>query len=62
MAYVFNLSDLYEYCIEKALDLLNRELLPNFKSMAMRAGLTYSTLNCRFRGITTLRAKANSKY
>jgi hypothetical protein len=62
MAYVFDLSDPYEYRIEKALDLLNRELLPNFKSMAVRAGLTYSTLSRRFRGITTSRAEANSEY
>jgi hypothetical protein len=45
MEYVFNLSDPYEYRIEKALDLLNRELLPNFESMALRAGLTRSTLS-----------------
>jgi len=62
MAYVFDLSDPYEYYIEKALDLLNRELLPNFKSMAIRAGLIYSALSRQFRGITTSRAEANSKY
>jgi hypothetical protein len=50
MEYVFDLSNPYEYRIEKALDLLNRELLPNFESMALRAGLT------------TSRAEANSEY
>jgi AraC-like DNA-binding protein len=62
MEYVFDLSDPYEYCIEKALDLLNRELLPNFESMALRAGLTRSTLSRRFRGVTTSRAEVNSEY
>jgi AraC-like DNA-binding protein len=62
MEYVFDLSDSYEYRIEKALDLLNRELLPNFESMALRAGLTRSTLSRRFRGVTTSRAEANSEY
>jgi hypothetical protein len=42
--------------------LLNRELLPNFESMALRAGLTYSTLSHRFKGVINSRAKANSKY
>jgi hypothetical protein len=60
--YVFDLSDPYEYHIEKALDLLNRELIPNCKSIALRAGLKYTTLSRRHRGITTSRAKANSKY
>jgi AraC-like DNA-binding protein len=62
MEYVFDLSDPYEYHMEKALDLLNRELLPNFESMALRAGLTRSTLSRRFRGVTTSRAEANSEY
>jgi hypothetical protein len=62
MEYVFDLSDPYEYRMEKALDLLNRKLLPNFESMALRAGLTHSTLSCRFRGVTTSRAEANSEY
>jgi hypothetical protein len=62
MEYVFDLSDPYEYRMEKALDLLNRELLPNFESMALRAGLTRSTLSRRFRGVTTSRAEANSEY
>jgi hypothetical protein len=62
MEYVFDLSDPYEYRMEKALDLLNRELLPNFESMALRAGLTHSTLSRRFRGVTTSRAEANSEY
>jgi hypothetical protein len=60
MEYVFNLSNPYEYHIEKALDLLNRELIPNYK--ALRAGLKYTTLSRRHRGITTSRAKVNSKY
>jgi hypothetical protein len=34
MEYVFDLSDLYEYYIEKVLDLLNRELDPNYDAMA----------------------------
>jgi AraC-like DNA-binding protein len=62
MEYVFDLSDPYDYRIEKALDLLNRELLPNFESIALRAGLTRSTLSRRFRGVTTSRAEANSEY
>ena len=39
MEYVFDLSDPYEYRMEKALDLLNRDLIPNCKSMALRACL-----------------------
>ena len=62
MEYVFDLSDPYDYHIEKALDLLNRELLPNFRSIAWRAGLTHSTLSRRFRGVTSSRAEANSEY
>jgi hypothetical protein len=62
MEYVFDLSNAYKYRIEKALDLLNRELLPNCESMALRAGLIYSTLSHQLRGVTSSRAKANSKY
>jgi hypothetical protein len=62
MEYVFDLSDPYEYRMEKVLDLLNRELIPNYKSMALRAGLERTTLSRRHRGITTSRAEANSEY
>jgi AraC-like DNA-binding protein len=62
MEYVFDLSDPYEYRIEKALDLLNRELDPNYGAMAKRAGLVHSTLSRRFRGVTASRAEANSEY
>ena len=59
MAYVFNLSKPYERYIKKVLDLLNRELVPNYKAMAARAGLGRTTLSRRFRGITISRAESN---
>jgi AraC-like DNA-binding protein len=59
--YVFDLSDPYEYRIEKALDLLNRELAPNYDAMAKRSGLGRTTLSRRFRGITVSRAEAISE-
>jgi hypothetical protein len=61
MEYVFDLSDPYEYHIKKALDLLNKELVPNYDTMANRLGLGHTTLSCRFRGITVSRAEANSE-
>ena len=61
MEYVFDLSEPYERRIEKALDLLNRELVPNFEAMAVRAGLGRTTLSRRFRGITVSRAESNSE-
>jgi len=33
--YIFDLSELYKCRIEKALDLLNRELVPNYKAIAV---------------------------
>jgi hypothetical protein len=48
--------------IEKAIDLLNRELDPNIYIMAKRAGLIYSTLRRRFCGQSTSQAIANSEY
>ena len=45
--------------MEKALDLLNRELVPNYEAMAARAGLGRTTLSRRFRGIIVFRAKLN---
>jgi uncharacterized protein YchJ len=59
MAYVFGLSELYKRYIEKALDLLNRELVPNYKAIAARASLGRTTLNYRFRGITIFKAESN---
>ena len=59
MAYVFDLSELYERRMEKALDLLNRELVLNYKAIAARAGLGRTTLSRRFRGIIVFRAKLN---
>ena len=59
--YVFNLSDPYEYRIEKALDLLNRELIPNYDVMANRSGLSRTTLSRRFCSITVSKAEANSE-
>ena len=61
MAYVFDLSEPYKRYIEKALDLLNKELVPNYKAIAARASLGRTTLNCRFRGITISRAESNSE-
>ena len=61
MAYVFDLSEPYERRIEKALDLLNRELVPNYEAIAARASLSCTTLSRRFRGITISRAELNSK-
>ena len=61
MEYVFDLPDPYEYRMEKALDLLNRELQPNYEAMAIRPGLQRSTLSRRFRGVTNSRAEANSE-
>jgi hypothetical protein len=61
MAYVFDLSEPYERRMEKALDLLNRELVPNYNTMAKRSGLGHTTLSRRFRGITVSRAEANSE-
>jgi len=62
MEYVFDLSDPYEYRIEKALDLLNRELEPNYDAMSRRAGLVRTTLSRRFRGVTTSRTEVNSEH
>jgi hypothetical protein len=59
--YVFDLLDLYKYRIEKALDLLNRELVLNYNVIANRSGLSRTTLSCRFRGITVFKARANSE-
>jgi hypothetical protein len=59
--YIFDLSKLYKYCIKKALDLLNRELVPNYKAIAVRAGLSYITLSCQFCGIIVFKAKLKSK-
>jgi AraC-like DNA-binding protein len=61
MEYVFDLLDPYEYHIEKALDLLNRELAPNYNAMAKRSGLSHTTLSHQFRGITISRVEAISK-
>ena len=61
MEYVFDLSDPYEYRMEKALDLLNRELTPNYQAMAKRSGLHRSTLSRRHRCITNSRAESNSE-
>jgi hypothetical protein len=61
MEYVFDLSDPYEYRMEKALDLVNRELIPNYQVMAKRSGLHCSTLSRRHRGITNSRAETNSE-
>jgi hypothetical protein len=60
--YVFNLSDLYEYRIEKALDLLNRELEPNYDAIAKRARLIHTTLSRRFKGVTISKTEVNSKH
>jgi hypothetical protein len=59
--YAFDLSDLYKYYIEKALDLLNRELDPNYSAIVKRSGLGHTTLSRRFCGITVSRAEAISK-
>jgi len=59
MAYVFDLSELYERRIEKALDLLNRELVPNYKAIAARASLSYTTLSRRFYSIIISKAESN---
>jgi hypothetical protein len=61
MEYVFDLSEPYERRIEKALDLLNRELVFNFEAMAIRAGLGRTTLSRRFCGITVFKAESNSE-
>jgi hypothetical protein len=62
MDYEFDRNEPHNDRIEKAIDLLNRELLPNVKAMAKRAYLDYTTLSRRYRGITTSRAEANSLY
>jgi hypothetical protein len=36
MEYVFDLPDPYEYRMEKALDLLNRELQPNYEAVTLK--------------------------
>jgi hypothetical protein len=59
MAYVFDLSKLYKRRIKKALDLLNRELVPNYKAIAARASLGRTTLSRRFRGIIIFKAELN---
>jgi len=59
--YVFDLSDPYKYHIEKALDLLNRELVPNYNSILKRLGLGYTTLSRRFYGITVSKVEAASE-
>jgi AraC-like DNA-binding protein len=61
MEYIFDLSKLYKRRTEKALDLLNRELVPNYKAIAARAGLSYTTLSYQFYSITISKAKSNSK-
>jgi len=61
MEYVFDFSELYKRCIKKALDLLNRELAPNYKAIIARASLGYITLSCRFCSITIFKAELNSK-
>ena len=61
MAYVFDLSEPYKRRIKKALDLLNRELVPNYKAIAARASLGYTTLSRRFRSITISKAESNLK-
>jgi hypothetical protein len=61
MEYVFDLSEPYKRRIEKALDLLNRELVPNYEAMVARAGLGHITLSRRFHGITVSRAESNSE-
>jgi hypothetical protein len=61
MAYVFDLSEPYKRRIEKALDLLNRELVLNYEAMAARASLGYTTLSRRFYGITISKAESNSE-
>jgi hypothetical protein len=61
MAYVFDLSEPYKRRIEKALDLLNRELVLNYKAIAARASLSRTTLSCRFCGITISKAESNSE-
>ena len=61
MAYVFDLSEPYKRRMEKALDLLNRELVPNYEAIAARAGLGRTTLSRGFCGITIFRAESNSE-
>jgi hypothetical protein len=61
MAYVFDLSEPYKRYIEKALDLLNKELVPNYKAIAARASLGRTTLSRRFRSIIVFKAKSNSE-
>jgi len=61
MAYVFDLSEPYERRMEKALDLLNRELVLNYEAIAARAGLSRTTLSRRFRSITISKAESNSE-
>ena len=51
--YEFDLSELYEARVEKAIDLLNRELQPNIACIAIRAGLLHSTLSRRWRDVIT---------
>ena len=59
--YVFDLSEPYKRHIEKTLDLLNRELVPNFEAIVVRVGLGHTTLSRQFHGITISRAELNSK-
>ena len=47
--------------MKKALDLLNRELVLNYKAIAARASLSRTTLSCRFCGITISKAESNSE-
>ena len=51
--YEFDRDEPYEHCIEKALDLLYRELQPNIGRIAKRAYLDRTTLSRRFRSVTT---------
>jgi hypothetical protein len=59
IAYVFDLSELYKRYIKKVLDLLNKELVPNYKAIVARASLSYITLSYRFCSITISKAKSN---
>ena len=59
MEYIFDLSKLYKRYIEKALDLLNSKLVPNYKAIAARAGLGRTTLSRRFYSIIIFKAESN---
>jgi hypothetical protein len=61
MEYVFDLSKPYKRRIEKVLDLLNREFIPNFEAIVVRAGRGRITLSHRFCGIIISRIELNSK-